>query len=84
MTSNNDTNLMDNATLALDAMNLNCSPGFFIKLETGRCSPMCSVWEDLPHDVVVTFNVAYFFVHTFQFVGALVAFALSIYSYRIM
>ena len=83
MTSeNNDSNVMRN--VMLDPLSLNCSQGFFIKYETGRCSPTCSVLEELPHSVVVTFKVAFFLVNTLQFVGAFVAFAVSICNYTIM
>ena len=86
MTTDYVSSVVDNTTLQdLESiMTLNCSQGFFVNLKTGRCSPMCGVWEELPHNIVVAFKVARSLVRAFHFLGGITALAMAVYNYKIM
>ena len=76
---------MDNATLQdLDITTLNCSQGFFTNPKTGRCSPACGVWEELPYNTVVAFKAVRSLVGAFHFLGSIVALAMAVYNYKIV
>lgn len=63
---------------------LNCSQGFSISFKTGRCSPVCGEWEEFSHSSVVAFKVTNSLLYAIHFIGAVIAFALSCYNYKIM
>ena len=83
-----DESVNDSMTTAVNISNSvhvrNCSQHFSLNEETGFCSPVCGEWEEFTHNEVLIFATITTFLYLFNFIGAIIAIAFSVYNYQIM